>query len=197
MMRKLAILGVMGLAVLGLSACNENAGWNPNYTMKATPYGDYQRAREVALTTNTREPQVIPIQLPARAPTPEEISGQRPAKTVAVVAVAPARATSGNAAEIKVSPAARAATGAYAGSTPVLVQFALSEKHNPGMARYARTNVNPAAAAQLCAGYASPAIAQTAFLAAGGPILDPRGIDPDGDGFVCGWDPRPYRQSQL
>ena len=27
------------------------------------------------------------------------------------------------------------------------------------------------------------------------PILDPKGLDPDGDGFVCGWDPRPLRNS--
>ena len=47
-MRKLSIL-----AVLALAACHEHAGVNPNYTMNATPYGDYQRARELALVGQT------------------------------------------------------------------------------------------------------------------------------------------------
>jgi hypothetical protein len=35
--------------------------------------------------------------------------------------------------------------------------------------------------------------AQRAFLSAGGPATDRYGLDPDGDGFACGWDPTPYR----
>jgi len=27
----------------------------------------------------------------------------------------------------------------------------------------------------------------------GGPKMDPKGIDPDGDGFACYWDPKPFR----
>ena len=50
-------------------------------------------------------------------------------------------------------------------------------------------------AGRTCSGYASADIAQRAFIAAGGPILDPKGMDPDGDGFVCGWDPRPVRNA--
>ena len=36
--------------------------------------------------------------------------------------------------------------------------------------------------------------AQRAFLASGGPQSDQYGLDPDGDGFACGWDPTPYRE---
>lgn len=191
-MRKLVIL-----AVLALAACNENAGWNPNYTMNNTPYGAYQRARETALVTDTAAPRVIPVQLPAKAPTPEEISGKsgetKALVTTRVVAVKPS--------EVKVSPAARAAATApaattgsgYAGSTPVLVRFAHAEKHNPGTVVYPRTGANAGAAERSCRGFTSANAAQTAFLAAGGPVIDPRGLDPDGDGFVCGWDPRPFR----
>ncbi len=185
-MRKLVIL-----AVLGLAACNENAGWNPNYTMNNTPYGDYQRARETALVTDTAPPRIIPVQLPAKAPTPEEISGKRTETkalvTTSVVAVKPS--------DVKVSPAARAtaSAGGYAGSVPVLVRFAQTEKHNPGTVVYPRTGANASAAERSCRGFASADAAQTAFLAAGGPVIDPRGLDPDGDGFVCGWDPRPLR----
>jgi hypothetical protein len=35
--------------------------------------------------------------------------------------------------------------------------------------------------------------AQRVFLASGGPKLDPRNLDPDGDGFACKWTPDAYR----
>ena len=38
-----------------------------------------------------------------------------------------------------------------------------------------------------CSEFASPAAAQKVFLAAGGPERDSYGLDPDGDGFACGW----------
>ncbi|MFT3975374.1 MAG: hypothetical protein QM699_18640 [Amaricoccus sp.] len=44
-----------------------------------------------------------------------------------------------------------------------------------------------------CGHYRSDDDAQRAFLAAGGPDRDPNGLDPDGDGFACKWDPAPYR----
>jgi len=44
-----------------------------------------------------------------------------------------------------------------------------------------------------CGSYASPDLAQIAFLEAGGPEKDPLGIDPDGDGFACAWDPGAFR----
>lgn len=48
-----------------------------------------------------------------------------------------------------------------------------------------------------CGRYRSADDAQRAFLAAGGPEVDPQGLDRDGDGFACGWDPTPYRQLRL
>ncbi len=48
-----------------------------------------------------------------------------------------------------------------------------------------------------CARYASADEAQRAFLASGGPTRDTLRLDPDGDGFACGWDPAPYRQLRL
>ena len=77
---------------------------------------------------------------------------------------------------------------------PNIVQFALSTTHNPGTQMYSRSSIrftNPDAA---CARYASPDLAQQAFLAAGGPDRDRKGLDPDGDGYACAWDPRPFRQ---
>jgi hypothetical protein len=51
--------------------------------------------------------------------------------------------------------------------------------------------------AGACGRFRTADEAQRAFLAAGGPAADPRGLDPDGDGFACSWDPAPYRQLRL
>lgn len=177
-MRKLTVF-----AVLALVACNENAGWNPNYTMNASPYGDYQRSREAALLGQGNVPAVIPVQLPAKAPTAADLT-----RATKPQAVAPAP---------QAAPAARPATGAYANTPSVLTRFALAERHDPGTRVYHRPDPSPAVAERACRNHANSAAAQTAFIAAGGPIIDPLGMDPDGDGFVCGWDPRPYRQSAL
>jgi hypothetical protein len=44
-----------------------------------------------------------------------------------------------------------------------------------------------------CDRYRSKDEAQQDFLAKGGPERDAYGLDPDGDGYACGWDPRPFR----
>lgn len=190
-MRKLTIL-----AVLALAACGENAGWNPNYTMNSTPYGEYLRERELALTSKRADPMVIPVQLPAKAPTPQDIAGTATRKPAPGTVTVTVRAGDGAAAEVPAN-AQRAVSGPYAGSTPVLVRYAHAENRNPGTTAYPRANADANAASRACLSYANPAAAQTAFIAAGGPLVDARGMDPDGDGFVCGWDPRPYRQPQL
>ena len=48
-------------------------------------------------------------------------------------------------------------------------------------------------AANKCQNYRSADIAQEDFLASGGPERDRLGIDPDGDGNACGWDPAVVR----
>lgn len=178
---------VVILAVLALAACNENSGWNPNYSAmhNGTPYAQYLQAREVALQGKGPVPKVIPLQLPAEAPTAEDIAGiplKRAPGTVTVRAAAAA-------------PVAK--PGPYAGSTPVLVRYAHQESQDPGTRIYQRSAGSVDAAARACRSYATAEAAQTAFIAAGGPVIDPRGLDPDGDGYVCGWDPRPYRQSGI
>lgn len=68
-------------------------------------------------------------------------------------------------------------------------------------AQYARTSTN-ALGVRLynrsgkrgnCNSFSSSYEAQRAFLEAGGPTTDRRGLDPDGDGFACNFDPTPYR----
>jgi len=76
---------------------------------------------------------------------------------------------------------------------PNIVEFALSTRHNPGTAVYPRGGLFPKNYERACGPYTSADLAQEAFLAAGGPERDRLGVDPDGDGFACGWDPRPFR----
>lgn len=76
---------------------------------------------------------------------------------------------------------------------PNIVQFALATTHSPGTQVYSRSSLRFTDPLAACARYASPDLAQQAFLAAGGPERDRRGLDPDGDGFACDWDPRPFR----
>lgn len=76
---------------------------------------------------------------------------------------------------------------------PNIVDFALSTNHQPGQQVYRRSSLR-GDPARSCAKYASSDLAQEAFLKAGGPEKDKLNLDPDGDGFACGWDPRPFRR---
>ncbi|MFA7432453.1 MAG: hypothetical protein WCZ72_01940 [Gemmobacter sp.] len=74
-----------------------------------------------------------------------------------------------------------------------IVEFALSTRHAPGTQMYRRSGIRIGSPERACGRYPSADLAQEAFLDRGGPDRDPMGLDPDGDGFACGWDPRPFR----
>lgn len=77
---------------------------------------------------------------------------------------------------------------------PNIVKYALATKHPVGTQIYTRVGINKQAKFQRnCAKYPSPDKAQIDFLAQGGPKRDKLGLDPDGDGYACNWDPRPFR----
>lgn len=81
-----------------------------------------------------------------------------------------------------------------AGDTgPNIVEFALATTHAPGVQMFKRSGLGLRDANAACGKYASPDKAQQEFLAKGGPERDRLGVDPDGDGFACSWDPRPFR----
>ena len=82
------------------------------------------------------------------------------------------------------------------GSDPNIVQYALSSTHPVGTQVYRRVGINKEAKFRRnCAKYPSYEAAQTDFLAKGGPTRDRLGLDPDGDGYACGWDPSPFRKA--
>jgi hypothetical protein len=76
---------------------------------------------------------------------------------------------------------------------PNIVAFAVNTRNQPGEPLYSRSAIRLTSPEAACRRFRSPDLAQEAFLEAGGPERDPRGLDPDGDGFACDWDPRPFR----
>jgi len=80
---------------------------------------------------------------------------------------------------------------------PNIVAYALQTTHGVGQQVYRRTNLPGAENRyqRVCSNYPSPDLAQTEFLQSGGPERDRKGMDPDGDGYACSWDPRPFRKA--
>jgi hypothetical protein len=78
-------------------------------------------------------------------------------------------------------------------SGPNIVEYAITTTNAVGQPLYSRSSIRLTSPEAACRRYKSPDLAQEAFLKAGGPNRDPRGLDPDGDGFACAWDPGPFR----
>ena len=80
---------------------------------------------------------------------------------------------------------------------PNIVDYALSTSHGLGQQVHTRSALTTQSRFQRnCAKYRTADEAQRDFLARGGPSRDRLGIDPDGDGFACGWNPTPYRAAR-
>lgn len=184
-MRKVLIMMAAGL--MGLAGCSGDGSLGVQDHHADTPYGRYVVAREAALQGDGPIPGAVPVTLPREAPTPAQIGTRWHV---------PMRTTASGSADVpasapRVRPARRAATG-YADTQTVLTRYAAAMDNDPGETRFLR---DPASSdtARNCAGFPTPEAAQIAFIARGGPQIDPLNLDPDGDGFVCGWDPRPLR----
>lgn len=82
-------------------------------------------------------------------------------------------------------------------SGPNIVSYALQTSNPMGQRLYRRIGVAAQSRFQRnCNKYGSPDLAQTDFLNRGGPKKDRLGLDPDGDGYACSWDPRPFRKAR-
>lgn len=82
-------------------------------------------------------------------------------------------------------------------AAPNIVSYALATNNPVGQPVYNRSSrFNEDRYRRACAEFGSSDQAQAAFLAAGGPERDRRGLDPDGDGFACFWDPSPFRTAR-
>ncbi|WP_226626904.1 hypothetical protein [Alloyangia pacifica] len=79
-------------------------------------------------------------------------------------------------------------------NAPNIVAYALQTNNPVGTPLYSRSAFASEEKGQRnCAKYETTDRAQEAFLADGGPEKDRNGLDPDGDGFACSWDPAPFR----
>lgn len=80
---------------------------------------------------------------------------------------------------------------------PNVVAFALQTTNRVGEPIYDRSGLfSESRYNRACSKFASPNQAQSEFLANGGPERDRAGMDPDGDGFACLWDPTPFRAAR-
>jgi len=83
------------------------------------------------------------------------------------------------------------------GSGASIVAYALATTNAPGQQLYSRSGIAAQARFEAaCAKYSPDDHAQEVFLDSGGPERDRYGMDPDGDGFACYWDPRPFRAAR-
>lgn len=79
---------------------------------------------------------------------------------------------------------------------PNIVEYAINAPNVKGQEWYSRSIFATQSRFQRnCAQYATPDDAQRDFMSRGGPERDRLGLDPDGDGFACGWDPAPFKRA--
>ncbi len=77
---------------------------------------------------------------------------------------------------------------------PNIVVYAVQTDNPVGTRLYKRIGIAATSRFERnCAKFISNDKAQEEFLARGGPQRDRLGIDPDGDGYACKWDPTPFR----
>lgn len=142
---------------------------------------------------NTITPALSPVEDPVNTAISDEqdfeaVSGRRTIETDAAL-IEQNRQTY----EV-VAPTAVPARGSD--GQPNIVQYALNTSNPVGTQLYSRAGFNLQAKAQRnCARFPSPDQAQIEFLANGGPQRDRKGLDPDGDGYACGWDPSLFRSA--
>jgi hypothetical protein len=105
-----------------------------------------------------------------------------------------ARLEQQRAARVEVSPAQLPQPSEATG--PDIVAYALRTTNAVGEPLYRRVLASEGRAARQCARFAGADLAQRAFLEAGGPWRDRMGLDPDGDGFACDWNPAPFRAAR-
>jgi len=80
---------------------------------------------------------------------------------------------------------------------PNIIEYALSTSNPVGRRIYRRSALFAGRSERNCQSYRSDNLAQEAFLRLGGPDRDRQALDPDGDGYACGWDPTVFRNAAL
>lgn len=189
------------LLAVSLGACAPTYG--PDDTVTLTPVSTEARAaRDAALRGNATTGTVAsPVVAAGTAST----VANRP------LDVAPGQLgndttyTGGPAAQVSAAPSAASYAVVEAKPLPTrpsssksgtgVVAFALQTDHPVGQSVYPRSATSSDRTTRACERYASADLAQAAFLQSGGPDRDGQGLDPDGDGYACGWNPDRFRSA--
>lgn len=157
---------------------------------------------QAALNASARNSGVAPVQASPGNPAPEAVNTFGISRENDFSAVDDRRSIEADAQRLEqvraqyeqVQPQAlpaRTSTG------PNIVAYALETTNQPGQKLYSRSGIAAQSRFERnCAKYPSPDLAQADFLRSGGPQRDRKGLDPDGDGFACSWDPRPFRTAR-
>ena len=173
-------IGFLLICAAAMAACDPAGPAGLRMTAIGTPGG----AREASPTGDGAP-------LDAMRPDASPLAG--PAQEVAAEPAAQADGSADLAAAATAAVSDAPASTAIATDNAALTAYAQANSHAVGTPVHARDFASPERAERACARYATAEQAQTAFLAAGGPAQDPRGLDPDGDGYACGWDPASAR----
>ena len=85
----------------------------------------------------------------------------------------------------------------HSADTINIAAFARSTINKKGESVYTRSPFQTFDHWTECAFFNTNENAQRFFLKTGGPKVDLKNLDPDGDGFACAWDPSIYRQLAI
>jgi hypothetical protein len=188
------------MSAMALAACG--TGPAPNDVSVGVGFSDYQeyQARRTALAmppATARPPADVAAQpfstAPSATTTPTPTQG-----LADLAAAAIAEAESGATGLPPVAPGGDNFTApplpegmAVLGAR--VVAFALSTSHPVGQRVWSRFPVRLGRPEVRCRDFRTTDLAQDWFLENEGPERDRAGLDPDGDGFACNWDPERYR----
>ena len=189
-----------------IAGCRQEAGYSANFPamglptpsvapgagFAALPPADFVSVQEMELAADdTIDAELL-----------EDIPGAPPRDT-AVTAAAEVPAAPAPAPVAAPTPVAEAAPVAAPAPAPqavsvdvnmdVLATYARATGNNLGEKIYRRLQISREAARAACAQFTNADEAQSMLLFRGGPAEDPLNLDPDGDGFACGWSPVPFR----
>ncbi|MFV0293692.1 MAG: hypothetical protein ACK5II_10985 [Paracoccus sp. (in: a-proteobacteria)] len=210
-MMKTILLTALG--IFGLAACGNGDGRISDPRMRLVnnkAYDEYRVVRESGLTGKASIPHVVPKARPYITPTAADLAGTGsagPAGNLSGQAAAGGKGgyydpDTGKALPSNPVPVTRTSAPATTVARPTvetdaLARYAQAQRQAPGTRTFARTDNPGAETARSCARYPNADAAQLMFLSSGGPEQDPMGMDADGDGYVCGWDPTRYRTDRL
>ncbi len=179
---------IAATAVLALGACMEAEVGTRGQGVGFGNYSLYQQQQDyLARAGLANQPAPTAMADAGTAPAPYAPAGNQYAADQGAITTAPLSAST----EVAMASPTPVTTGIPATSN--IAAFALSTSHPIGTQMYQRSGSANRSADRACAKFTSDSAAQEEFLKAGGPERDRLGVDPDGDGYACRWDPAAFR----